>query len=85
MAWYEADARAISRTAAFLRRLRALKPGECINLPMQEFQDMELPIPLDQRWTWEEKAEWFRSRAPFYCTKRENLENGDWIFKRVTT
>lgn len=82
MAWDEATGEALGRGARFLRHLSALKPGERINLYMRDFQDMLLPInPLD-RPTWEEKAEWLRSRAPFCCTKWERIEDGTWVFER---
>jgi hypothetical protein len=74
---------AIARTERFLDRLRTLQPGQRINLPMQDFQDMEFPIPPDERWTWEEKAEWLRARGPSHCVVWERLEDGTWIFERV--
>jgi hypothetical protein len=50
---------------------------------MQDFQDMEFPIPPDERWTWEGKAEWLRARGPSHCVVWERLEDGTWIFERV--
>ena len=82
MAWDKDTGDALGLTAKFMRGLRALKPGERIVLRMQEFQDMELPIPPGERWTWDEKAEWFRSRAPFYCTAWNRAEDGAWVFQR---
>lgn len=85
MAWDEQTGRALGRAAQFLRTLRTLNVGECIDLPMYEFQDMEFPInPLD-RPTWEEKAEWLCQRTGFPCEWRRNVMSNAFVFERTRT
>lgn len=75
--------RALVRTGLFLEKLARLQPGQRIDLRMHDFQDMEFPIPRDERWTWAEKAEWLRARGPSHCVVWERLEDGAWVFERV--
>jgi hypothetical protein len=80
---FESIRRAVARTEHFLEKLRTLQPGQRIDLVMHDFQDMEFPIPPDERWTWAEKAEWLRARGPSHCVAWERMEDGAWVFERV--
>lgn len=82
MAWDEQTGAALARTAHFARQLAQLKPGERINLYMRDFQDMEFPVSPMRRMTWQEKAEWLRSRAPFYCKVWGRIEDDTYVFER---
>jgi len=64
------------------RELRTLKPGQCLDVSRQRFNDIIVPAnPLDRQ-TPEYLAEWFKIRMPFYCETRLNIMSGTWTFER---
>jgi len=83
LAWNKQTGMALGRTARFLKLLRTLKPGEHVNLPKQEFQDMEFPVHPLARLTWEEKANWLCARADFPCKCWERITDGTFVFERT--
>ena len=71
-----------TEAACFLEQLQLLRPGECLDVRRGDMQHFFVPAtPLDRQ-TPEHLAEWFRSRAPFRCTAREDVQTGEWTFCR---
>lgn len=82
MAWDKQTGEALGRAARFLNLLRTLKPGQRLDLHMNDFQDMLLPISPLENPTWDEKAAWFCDRANFRCRWwRKDLEDV-YVFER---
>lgn len=82
MAWDKQTGDALGNASRFLKRLRALEPGQRLDLHMHDFQDMLLPVHPLANLTWDEKAEWFRERTPFRCRVwRKEMENV-YVFER---
>ena len=71
-----------TEAACFLEQLQGLLPGESLEARREDMRDFFVPAtPLDRQ-TPKHLAEWFRSRAPFRCTAREDESTGVWTFCR---
>lgn len=82
MAWDKQTGEALGKAARFLKQLRELKPGQRIDLRMNDFQDMLFPVHPLANLTWDEKADWFRDRVPFRCRWWRKEMEATYVFER---
>jgi len=85
MAWDQSTGEALGRGAAWLKQLRTLSPGQRLNLPMKDFQDMQFVVGGGLDSTWQEKVDWLCDRVDFPCRAWRSDESDAWIFERLTS